>query len=50
MLWGAMQSEMSLADREEYRRLADPESPDYILDSPDYHGFFTYSMFVGRVQ
>lgn len=50
MLWGEMQSKMSQADRQEYRRLADPESPDYILDSPDYYAFITYSMFEGRVQ
>ena len=49
MLWGEMQSKMAQADREEYRRLADPESPDFILDSPDYYAFFTYSMFEGRV-
>ncbi len=50
MLWEEMQSKMSQADREEYRRLADPQSPDYILDSPDYYAFITYSMFAGRVQ
>ena len=49
MLWGEMQSEMAEADRQEFRRLADPESPDFILDSPDYYAFFTYSMFEGRV-
>ena len=49
MLWGEMQSKMAQADREEYRRLADPESPGFILDSPDYYAFFTYSMFEGRV-
>ena len=49
MLWGERQSKMAEADREDFRRLADPESPDFILDSPDYYAFFTYSMFVGRV-
>jgi demethylmenaquinone methyltransferase/2-methoxy-6-polyprenyl-1,4-benzoquinol methylase len=49
MLWGEMQSKMTQADREEYLRLTDPESPDYILDSPHYYAFFTYSMFEGRV-
>jgi len=50
MLWGGMQSKMAQADREEYLRLTDPESPDYILISSDYYAFFTYSMFEGRVQ
>jgi ubiquinone/menaquinone biosynthesis C-methylase UbiE len=49
MLWGEMQPKMVRADREEYQRLADPESPDFILNSPDYYAFFTYSMFEGRV-
>jgi hypothetical protein len=49
MLWGEMQTKMVRADREEYQRLADPESPDFILDSADYYAFFTYSMFEGRV-
>ena len=49
MLWGEMQAKMAQTDREEYHRLTDPKSPDYILDSPDYFAFFTYSMFEGRV-
>jgi len=49
MLWGEMESQMAQADRQEYRRLAGPESPDFILDSPDYYAFFTYSMFEGRI-
>ncbi len=49
MLWGEMQSRMDSVDREEYLRLAEPDSPDFILDSPDYYAFFTYSMFEGRV-
>jgi SAM-dependent methyltransferase len=49
MLWGEMQSKMTEADREEYLRLTEPESPDFILDTSDYYAFFTYSMFEGRV-
>jgi demethylmenaquinone methyltransferase/2-methoxy-6-polyprenyl-1,4-benzoquinol methylase len=49
MLWGSMQSTMEAADREEYHRLTDPESPDCILDEQDYYAFFTYSIFEGRV-
>jgi len=49
MLWGEMQPRMTEVDREEYRRLADPDSPELILDSPDYYAFFAYSMFDGRV-
>jgi demethylmenaquinone methyltransferase/2-methoxy-6-polyprenyl-1,4-benzoquinol methylase len=49
MLWGETQSKMSQADREEYLRLTSPDSPEFILDSPDYYAFFTYSMFAGQV-
>lgn len=50
MLWGEMQSRMDNADREEYLRLTEPDSRDFMLDAPDYYAFFTYSMFVGRVS
>jgi demethylmenaquinone methyltransferase/2-methoxy-6-polyprenyl-1,4-benzoquinol methylase len=33
----------------EYQRLCNPESSDFILDQPGYYGFFTYSLFRGRV-
>jgi len=49
MLWGEMQSRITDADREEYQRLTEPESPDFILNETDYYAFFTYSMFEGRV-
>lgn len=49
MLWGEMQSRMDDADRVEYLRLTEADSPDFILDAPDYYAFFTYSMFEGRV-
>jgi len=49
MLWGEMQSRMDDTDREQYLRLADPDSPEFILGAPDYYAFFTYSMFEGRV-
>jgi demethylmenaquinone methyltransferase/2-methoxy-6-polyprenyl-1,4-benzoquinol methylase len=49
MLWGMPQSESSVEDLAEYKRLCMPGSPDLILDLPDYYAFFTYSMFRGRV-
>ena len=49
MRWGEPQSELLQDDWEEYRRLCQPESPDFILNLPDYYAFFTYSMFRGRV-
>jgi ubiquinone/menaquinone biosynthesis C-methylase UbiE len=50
MLWGRPQPEVSIEDWQAYQRLCKPDSPDFILDLPDYYGFFTYSMFRGRVS
>lgn len=45
MLWDGSQLQASAADRAEFRRLCSPQSPDFILDVPEYCGFFTYTMF-----
>ncbi|MBE9565509.1 MAG: hypothetical protein IMF16_02030 [Proteobacteria bacterium] len=49
MRWPGVESELTQEDRAEYRRLCLPESPDFILNHPDYYAFFTYSMFQGKV-
>ncbi|MCK5329143.1 MAG: class I SAM-dependent methyltransferase, partial [Candidatus Latescibacteria bacterium] len=49
MRWGEPQSELTQEDGVEYQRLCQPESPDFILNLPDYYAFFTYSMFRGQV-
>jgi ubiquinone/menaquinone biosynthesis C-methylase UbiE len=49
MLWGEVQPGVSQEDWAEYQRLCKPESPDFILDVSGYYGFFTYSMFRGKV-
>ena len=48
MRWPGAEAELTGADRAEYRRLCLPESPDFIIDHPDYYAFFTCSMFHGR--
>lgn len=48
MLWGDRQQETSQADWEDYQRLCHPKSSEFILNIPDYYGFFTYSMFIGQ--
>jgi demethylmenaquinone methyltransferase/2-methoxy-6-polyprenyl-1,4-benzoquinol methylase len=50
MLWGSPQPETSPEDWRQYQCLCKAESPDFILDIPDYYGFFTYSMFRGKVS
>jgi demethylmenaquinone methyltransferase/2-methoxy-6-polyprenyl-1,4-benzoquinol methylase len=49
MRWPGAESELAEEDRAEYRRLCLPESPDFILNHPDYCAFFTCSMFYGEV-
>jgi ubiquinone/menaquinone biosynthesis C-methylase UbiE len=50
MRWVDVGAELSEGDWAEYQRLCLAESPDFILDLPDYYAFFTYSMFRGRVR
>ena len=49
MLWGSPQPETSPEDWRQYQQLCKPESTNFILDIPDYYGFFTYSMFRGKL-
>ena len=49
MLWGELQTELTPEDRMEYERLCLTESPDLILNQPDYYAFLTYTMFHGKV-
>jgi len=49
MRWPNVQGELPPEDWAQYQRLCQSESPDYILNLPDYYAFFTYSMFQGKV-
>ena len=49
MRWPGVETELTQEDRAEFQRLCLPESPDFILNHPDYYAFFTYSMFHGKV-
>jgi SAM-dependent methyltransferase len=48
MRWPDVASELSPDDLAEFRRLCLPDSPDFILNLPDYYAFFTYTMFWGK--
>lgn len=48
MRWGDPRSELSRENYEEYRRLCDPNSPEFIPDCRDYYAYFSYTMFSGR--
>ena len=49
MRWPSVESELTQEDWSEYQRLCLPESPEFILNHPDYYAFFTCSMFCGKV-
>jgi demethylmenaquinone methyltransferase/2-methoxy-6-polyprenyl-1,4-benzoquinol methylase len=49
MRWPGVQSEINQGDWEEFQRLCQPDSPDFILDLSGYYAFFTYSMFECKV-
>jgi ubiquinone/menaquinone biosynthesis C-methylase UbiE len=47
MRWPDVQSELSPDDLAEFRRLCLPDSPEFILNLPDYFAIFVYTMFQG---
>ncbi|MFC1543311.1 class I SAM-dependent methyltransferase [Candidatus Neomarinimicrobiota bacterium] len=49
MRWGVPKSELTKKDWAEFQRLCQPESPDFVLNLPDYYAFFTYTLFHGKV-
>lgn len=49
MFWGEVRAKLTPEDWAEFERLCQPESPDFILDRPDYYAFLTYSLFQGKV-
>ena len=50
MRWTAVEPELTQEDLAEYQRLCLLESPEFILNHPDYYAFFTCSMFHGKVN
>ena len=49
MRWGRPMSELTDTEWAEFERLLDRRGPDSIVDAEDYYGFFTYSLFWGKV-
>ena len=45
MRWLGAEKELSRTDRLLFRQITDSSSPDFILDQPDYYGFYTYTLF-----
>ena len=48
MRWPNVAPELSSDDLVEFQRLCLPDSPDFILNLPDYYALFTYTMFWGK--
>jgi len=48
MFWGWLQPSLSAEDWAKFHRLCQPESPEFILNQPDYYAFLTYSLFQGK--
>jgi len=48
MRWPNVETELTLAEVNEFKRLCNPGSPDFILNIPDYYAYFTYTAFKGR--
>jgi len=48
MRWPGVELELSPDDQIEFRRLCQPESPDFILNLSDYYAFFTHTLFWGN--
>jgi ubiquinone/menaquinone biosynthesis C-methylase UbiE len=49
MLWGKAEPEVKPEDWAQLQRLCQPQSPDFILNLPDYYAFITYLLFWGKV-
>ncbi|WP_321394535.1 methyltransferase domain-containing protein [uncultured Desulfuromusa sp.] len=49
MRWSDAENELSSDDQIEYQRLCHPDSHDFILNLPDYYGFFTHTLFWGKI-
>ena len=50
MRWPGVESELSDEDWADFRRFTRPDSPDFVLDLPNYYAFFTCSVFTGKVR
>jgi demethylmenaquinone methyltransferase/2-methoxy-6-polyprenyl-1,4-benzoquinol methylase len=48
MRWRGAEKELSGSDRRLYLRITDPACPDFVLDLPDYYGFYTCTLFAAE--
>jgi ubiquinone/menaquinone biosynthesis C-methylase UbiE len=48
MLWSNAKEDLSIEEQETYKSITEPESKNFILNKPDYYGFYTYTLFKGK--
>jgi demethylmenaquinone methyltransferase/2-methoxy-6-polyprenyl-1,4-benzoquinol methylase len=48
MFWGNSENEISKADWKKFNQICSPNSNEFILNSPDYYGFYTYTLFKAK--
>ncbi len=48
MLWEKSQSEVHINEWKKFQMISNPNNENYILDNPNYYGFFTYTLFQGE--
>ncbi|MFA5383503.1 MAG: class I SAM-dependent methyltransferase [Eubacteriales bacterium] len=48
--WPNVAAELAPGDLADFQRLCLPDSPDFIINLPDYYAFFTITMFWGKVS
>ncbi len=49
MRWSNVENELPSDDQKEFRRLCQPDSPNFILNHSDYYAFFTHTLFWGKI-
>lgn len=47
MLWGNSSSEISEEDWYKFKEISSPDSERFILNNPDYYGYYMYTLFQG---
>lgn len=48
MLWGESEDQIPQKDWDEYVKISNPNSNDYVLNNQYYYGFYTYTLFRGK--
>jgi len=47
MFWGNSSNDVSKDDWQRFKEICSPNSNQFILNQPDYYGYYTYTLFRG---